>query len=64
MELSDTTNITRESSFQNQSRRIYEIIRLKFSTTPDLLRNYRLDVKRRLHQPFQVSEGINIPVFS
>lgn len=40
---------------KNQSRRIYEIIRLKFSTTPDLLRNYRLDVKRRLHQPFQTT---------
>lgn len=40
-----------------QSRRIYEILRLKNTDTTDAeqYQSYRLDVKNRLNAPFQVS---------
>ena len=42
--------------FQKQVRRVYEILRLRItdSSNPDELREYRLDVKKRLNIPFQV----------
>lgn len=41
---------------KKQSRRIYEILRLKHTNTSDktMYLNYRLDVKNRLNAPFQV----------
>lgn len=41
---------------KKQSRRVYEILRLKNTNTSDKTAylNYRLDVKNRLNAPFQV----------
>ncbi|XP_067934833.1 histone acetyltransferase type B catalytic subunit-like [Watersipora subatra] len=39
---------------KKQCRRVYEIIKLKY-TTAQTLKAYRLEVKKRLHQPFQNS---------
>ena len=45
---------------QKQCRRVYEIIKLKY-TTPQTLKGYRLEVKKRLHQPFQVNFAYCLP---
>ena len=45
---------------QKQCRRVYEIIKLKY-TTPHTLKEYRLEVKKRLHQPFQVIFAYCVP---
>ncbi|KAL8561912.1 hypothetical protein ACOMHN_046702 [Nucella lapillus] len=43
---------------KRQSRRIYEILRLKITdeSNSSMLRQYRLDMKKRLYKPFQKSE--------
>ena len=43
-------------SLQRQTRRIYEILRLKCTSAADKAgyKGYRLDIKRRLNLPFQV----------
>ena len=45
---------------KKQSRRVYEILRLKNTNTSDKAGylNYRLDVKNRLNAPFQVSKYV------
>ena len=42
--------------FQKQTRRVYEILRLKATNCSDAKEyaNYRVDIKRRLNLPFQV----------
>ena len=42
---------------QYQARRVYEILRLKITdeSNTSMYKQYRLDVKRRLNKPFQVS---------
>ena len=44
--------------FQKQTRRIYEILRLKATNCNELKEYtaYRIDIKRRLNLPFQVNE--------
>ena len=49
-------------TFQKQARRIYEILRLRATdcSNESEYRAYRLDVKKRLNLPFQVSLGLKV----
>ena len=41
---------------QHQARRVYEILRLRYTDTSDtnMYRDFRIDVKKRLNIPYQV----------